>query len=381
MIIIPLDHFTDQSQKYILLKNNLPFDLYANCLLVNGANRSLICDLEENRYFFIPNSLYSILVKFKKSTISNLKSNFPDSHDVIDEYFEFLVENNLIHFSKNLEFFPKISTHWESANPITHAILDIQHQTYNYLNVTEELDGVFCRHIQYRIYTKKAKTSVVEEILQFVESKKLSFLSLDFLLPYSVNNEKASKSLLSNFARIHSIVLYGAPNNTISDPNWRDMGFLITTTESVIDERNCGLIHPSNFIVNTKSFTESQKFNSCLNGKISVDKFGNIKNCPSMAKSYGHINDKKLSEIINNGKFQKLWSVNKDQISICNSCEFRHICTDCRAYLNDPDDLFSKPLKCGYDPITSTWSEWADNSIKGLAIKNYNLEEIIEFDG
>ena len=30
---------------------------------------------------------------------------------------------------------------------------------------------------------------------------------------------------------------------------------------------------------------ESLSFNNCLNAKISIDRFGNIKNCPSMAKS------------------------------------------------------------------------------------------------
>lgn len=36
-------------------------------------------------------------------------------------------------------------------------------------------------------------------------------------------------------------------------------------------------------------------------------------------------------------------------------CEFRYICIDCRAYLVAPENIYSKPQKCGYDPFTNKW--------------------------
>jgi hypothetical protein len=53
--------------------------------------------------------------------------------------------------------------------------------------------------------------------------------------------------------------------------------------------------------------------------------------------------------------FAALWSINKDQITVCKDCEFRYVCTDCRAYLLDAGDLYSKPSKCTYDPYTAEW--------------------------
>lgn len=71
--------------------------------------------------------------------------------------------------------------------------------------------------------------------------------------------------------------------------------------------------------------------------------------------SFGHINKTSLKNVSLKDEFINLWSINKDQVLVCKDCEFRHICTDCRAYLKDPSDLYSKPLKCNYDPYTAQW--------------------------
>jgi len=72
-------------------------------------------------------------------------------------------------------------------------------------------------------------------------------------------------------------------------------------------------------------------------------------------KNYGNIEKLSLKEVSLREDFQKIWSINKDQIEICRDCEFRHICTDCRAFLKDSNNTYSKPLKCSYNPYTSKW--------------------------
>ncbi|HLT42986.1 MAG TPA: hypothetical protein VKZ95_09805, partial [Sphingobacteriaceae bacterium] len=42
-------------------------------------------------------------------------------------------------------------------------------------------------------------------------------------------------------------------------------------------------------------------------------------------------------------------------VDVCKDCEFRYICQDCRAYLKNSDDLYSKPLKCTYNPYEGVW--------------------------
>ena len=44
------------------------------------------------------------------------------------------------------------------------------------------------------------------------------------------------------------------------------------------------------------------------------------------------------------------------------------------------DDVLSKPLKCGYDPYSGTWSEWVLDSDKSKVIAHYSLIEKIMGD-
>jgi len=73
---------------------------------------------------------------------------------------------------------------------------------------------------------------------------------------------------------------------------------------------------------------------------------------------------------------QKYWKLSKDQIDICRECEFRYVCTDCRAYIEDPENIYSKPLKCGYDPATNQWQEWSENPLKHKTISFYKLKDL-----
>ncbi len=53
------------------------------------------------------------------------------------------------------------------------------------------------------------------------------------------------------------------------------------------------------------------------------------------------------------------------------------MCTDCRAYVEDPNDNLSKPLKCGYDPYTGKWEEWSTNPLKKTAMKHYGFDTLL----
>jgi radical SAM protein with 4Fe4S-binding SPASM domain len=53
--------------------------------------------------------------------------------------------------------------------------------------------------------------------------------------------------------------------------------------------------------------------------------------------------------------FQRFWRISKDHMEICRQCEFRYVCTDCRAYL-ESDVSRGKPARCSYDPSTGRWA-------------------------
>jgi SPASM domain peptide maturase of grasp-with-spasm system len=99
---------------------------------------------------------------------------------------------------------------------------------------------------------------------------------------------------------------------------------------------------------------------------MGIDINGNIKNCPLMPEKFGNIHQSSLEEILIKSDFKKYWNLTKDKIEICKDCEFRYICTDCRAFTqrthkNKENLDISKPLKCGYDPYTCTWEDWSES--------------------
>lgn len=94
-----------------------------------------------------------------------------------------------------------------------------------------------------------------------------------------------------------------------------------------------------------------------------------------MQKSYGNIQTTTLEEALNKSGFKDLWSIKKDDIKICQDCEFRHICTDCRAFIDDPNDIYSHPAKCTYNPYQAKWKgeegyipviEMSEEEIEGI---------------
>jgi SPASM domain peptide maturase of grasp-with-spasm system len=181
--------------------------------------------------------------------------------------------------------------------------------------------------------------------------------------------------------RINRIVVYDSPFSKDLFFNDTQLYDLIYIENSINNFKHCGIVDMRYFNTNMSKVLESFNHNSCLHKKISIDKEGNIKNCPSMSQSFGNINNTTLEEALNHPDFKKYWNITKDQIEVCKDCEFRHICTDCRAYTEEPENQYSKPLKCGYNPYTNEWEEWSTNPLKQKAIEYYGMQELVKKDG
>jgi SPASM domain peptide maturase of grasp-with-spasm system len=208
-------------------------------------------------------------------------------------------------------------------------------------------------------YWINLKISLIEEI----DHKQISQLFNEIL-----------KKLTVDINTVYSLELYGMQ----AYYNFQYKNIEIKgINKTHLDHKCCGLIRKAFFSLNIENIRESLHHNSCLNRKISIDAEGNIKNCPSMKESFGNIKDTTLAEAIEKPGFKKYWDINKDKIHVCKDCEFRYICTDCRAYVEDPEDILSKPLKCGYNPYTGEWAEWSTNPLKQKAIDFYGMREIL----
>jgi len=330
------------------------FNLFANCIPVKGARRSIICDIQRGDFKFIPNALYELLTIHKGKTLSNIKAAYNNEYNnYIDEYFKFLQQHEFGFWSDEPEAFPPINLDWEHTSIITNAIVDVDaHSDHNYIAIAAELDELDCKALQLRVYDGITGTTLENMLIPFKLSRLRSIeLMLKFIPSVSL---EALNNLCEKNQRISSIIVHSAPFNQKNAAVNMKVPILYST-EEIKDHSHCGVVNPSYFVVNITSFMESINHNNCLNRKISIDIKGNIKNCPSLPKSYGNIKDGSLKEAIQADGFTDFWSISKDQIEICCDCEFRYICLDCRAFLKQAELNLSKPLKCNYDPYSATW--------------------------
>lgn len=328
------------------------FKLFTCCLPVKGAARSVICDVQRTDLQPIPNDLYDILIHYKNKSVDEIKADYhEDTYEDIDEYFSFLEENEYGFWCNNPEQFPDIDLHWESPYMIANAIIDSNESSnHNYKNIIDQLSHLGCAALQLRFYNS-IDLEKLDHIIKYTNGSRLR--SVEIIVKYAAEmSEDATESFLNQNPIISSFTVHSAPfdKKTTTKANIAKQ----YTTQLIDNSTHCGIISASYFFANLDNFTEAQKWNTCLNMKLSVDVDGSIKNCPSLPQTFGHAATTSFQEIIQSEEFRKMWHVQKDQIEICKDCEFRYICTDCRAFTQN-DDLYTKPAKCKYDPYTAEW--------------------------
>lgn len=328
--------------------------LYANCIPVKGFSRSIIMDTQRNEWFHIPNDLYKILIN--KNRIRDLLKEFQNEREIIQEYFNFLLSHDLIFFTDHPERFPEFILSDGGPELINNAIIDSNKlSNHNYDDIFSQLDLIGCKNVQIRSYSKLSESDIVN-IEHAFRYKRVT--SVEIITKYNKDiSLDRYLSILKKNLRIKSLIIHSTPKTKIEVINntyASYMGNLIYTSQIIDSDVHCGEISKEYFNCNIDSYVISKKYNSCLYKKISIDVSGNIKNCPSMSQDFGSIRNLSLMDVIVKSSFQKKWKINKDQINVCKDCEYRYICSDCRAFLNE-DNENEKPKKCTYDPYSNLW--------------------------
>jgi len=344
------------------------YRLFAPCIPVKGYCRSIIADINRHKIFLIPNSLYEIIEQNKNNTLFQILREFKkEDKPILIEYFNFLELNEMIFPLEEFEIkrFPKLPLQWDFPSLCSNALIDInEFSTYDVYRTLSELSKINCFHLQIRFF-KFIDYTELTEIIQY--ANELSFRSIQLMMNYNDNiDEDLLRECMVKYWKLAKIEVYNAPFEKII-PLLGLITMIIYYKEKLKSTDQCGCVDEKYFSIEMKHFTESQHFNTCLNRKISIDKNGEIKNCPSMEHAFGNITETNLSDIIENSEFRKLWSIRKDIIDVCKDCEFRYICTDCRCFIQNPDDIFSQPSKCRYNPYLAKW----ENEDGFISVENW----------
>lgn len=357
------------------------FNLFSNILITKGATRILVSDLQRDISELMPLELYEIIEELKNNSIENIISSYDeDSKQLFEEYVDFLLGKEYGFISNNDwdRNFPPMSFEFHDSSKISNIFIELDDISI-LEKIKESIERLDIKHLI--IYCKKYLSfEEIKRIDKYFETSVLCGIELFLNYHEDVNFDFIEKLNLET-GRIYSFVFYNCKKNPFKPKD--KYRFSVDFIKEEVKVNSCGKVDLKYFNTNLPKILEAINHNSCLHKKIAIDINGNIKNCPAMPQTFGNIKDTTLEEALNQRYFKKYWNLTKDSIEVCKDCEFRYICTDCRAYTerthNKDEGLdTSKPLKCGYNPYIGEWEEWSTNPLKRKAISFYDMQDLVK---
>lgn len=353
------------------------FNLFSNILVTKGASRILISDLQRNVSELYPLELYECIEELKRESLEDILNKYDEeSQQFIQEYVDLLLEKEYGFITESSwdKKFPPISYEYDEPSILTEVFIDLSDVAV-LKRIKMSVENLRIKHLV--IYSQKKLS--VRDFTEIDEVFTTSVLcGIEIYAPFHKEVDQLFiNTLHHNTERIYQIVYYNCEKKAFKVKD--EFRFRVYFVEEEVKISSCGKVDLKYFNTNLPKVSEALNYNSCLHKKIGIDRNGNIRNCPLMAYHFGNINDSTLEEALMKPGFKKYWNITKDKIEICKDCEFRYICTDCRAYTerthqdNNGSDL-SKPLKCGYDPYTGKWEAWSKNPLKQQALHFYTQQ-------
>ena len=137
-------------------------------------------------------------------------------------------------------------------------------------------------------------------------------------------------------------------------------------------EPKCKTQFSNHYISSTENFSNlsRERFercfrgNSCFQGKLNISFDGYVLPCIMCTQNENDLSlkDCSLDTILNQYLIPKYWNLSRDYIDVCQDCEYRYICADCRPLAKS---LYSRG-ECAYNPYLGRW--------------NLNTERIVRFN-
>ncbi|MDW9382643.1 grasp-with-spasm system SPASM domain peptide maturase [Chryseobacterium sp. JV558] len=343
------------------------FNLFSTILITKGASRILISDLHRNVSELYPLELHEIIEDLKSHSIEDILKDYDkESKVIVQEYINLLLEKEYGFITENDwdRNFPPLSYEHHEPSIITNVFIEME-DIELLKKIKPSIENLGIKHLV--IYSLKPLT--INEFIEIDDTFKTSVLSgIEIFSPYHQDtNLSFIQALQKNTVRIYSLIFYNCSKPPFKAKD--EYRFSLHFLKDDLKLSACGKVELKYFNTNISKVIEAMNHNSCLYKKIGIDRNGTIKNCPLMTESFGNLHKHSLEEAIAQPDFKKYWNLTKDKIKICKDCEFRYVCTDCRAYTENAEKakdgvIVSKPLKCGYNPYTGTWEDWTKNPLK-----------------
>lgn len=344
-------------------KSNSYFILSSSCYLTKGYRRTLIQDFARNTVEYIPNDYYMLTRLLNRHRIADIEQDISDdSKDSFKKFLNFMIDKEYAFVSEEPHLFPEKSAKLnDNLLLVNDAILEID-ETVSDLKIMMEylvaLDEIQCPYLQIRVFSDSS-VNYISNVLEIACSCNFECVELHVDQRGAITLAQCYHLIDENVA-VSRIFLYNEPTTYIDQYNIRPEGHEnllmgeVIHIKNALDPKSCGEITKYSLqFFNEDFYKVSKQYNSCLYKKVSIDRYGNVKNCPFMDKSYDV--SLGIKTIVESQEFQKYWHLKKDFIAVCKDCEYRYNCLDCRAFTQGDND--GKPARCKYNPYKLEWSD------------------------
>lgn len=138
-----------------------------------------------------------------------------------------------------------------------------------------------------------------------------------------------------------------------------DNPLIMPTEESVV--KYSLMLSPS-FSITKDILSRNISGHPCLMGKITITDNGNVLPCIfSRNLAVGNVQETTLREIISGQKLETIWRTTKDSVLVCQDCEYRYACFDCRPLSEGVNQgrgnyLTAPYPRCTYNPYSGEWA-------------------------
>ncbi len=138
-------------------------------------------------------------------------------------------------------------------------------------------------------------------------------------------------------------------------PTGRAGNLKILPTENAL--RRYGLFVEPDFYASKDRVAQYSRENSCLARKVAINDMGDVMPCIfGRDWQVGNVLSSALEDIVHSPRMLELWSFTKDRVLVCQDCEYRYLCRDCRPLAYATTGRLDAPSpRCTYNPYIGQW--------------------------
>lgn len=347
--------YTSTSQ---LSKSTKPvfFQFWANCILVKGYRRGIVFDIFRRQQIVVSKLFCEMIDKYGSTSINDIREDTSmEERRGYLKMLDYFVKNDFGVYTDNPSELPPLSMEYDSPYLATTVVMRSDSDK-DYEALVERLKEIG-RELTLSVQINDEGHMTPEMMREIGELTRQSTIGCIHIYTHFSKEYKPKDFLfMMQNLRFRKIVFMGAAETKRVESISESQG-VVRYLKEEMDYEDCGNVGKRYFVIGQPFFIEGHSCNTCLNRKVSIDKEGNIGNCPLMPHTFGNIKTSSLREIVSRSDFQRLWHITKDEIVVCKDCEYRYICTDCRHYIKDKNNIYSQPSKCGYNPYIAKWSD------------------------